>query len=70
MSLLHRPKNKDEMCNFYIMYYTNYKNKIRNTLCFKDAQKFHWSENYELPSSKISYLFLFYNKKLQLLFVL
>lgn len=42
------PRNEDEMCNFYIMYYTSYPGNIGNTLCFKDAQKYSWKEALKL----------------------
>jgi peptidylglycine monooxygenase len=36
------PRNQDEMCNFYIMFYTSYMGRLDNIYCFRDAQKFHW----------------------------
>ena len=39
------PKNRDEMCNFYLMFYTDYTGKIQDTFCFNDAQEFSWSKN-------------------------
>lgn len=39
------PTNKDEMCNFYILYYTYHKtNTLDVKYCFRDAQTFHWKE--------------------------
>jgi len=30
------------MCNFYIMYYTDKPENLRDIYCFNDAQQFHW----------------------------
>ncbi|XP_033751022.1 peptidylglycine alpha-hydroxylating monooxygenase-like [Pecten maximus] len=38
------PSNKDEMCNFYILYYTYRKENIQIQYCFRDAQNFQWSK--------------------------
>ncbi|KAK3586825.1 hypothetical protein CHS0354_020041 [Potamilus streckersoni] len=35
--------NRDEMCNFYILFYTWKKENLKNDYCFRDAQQFHWS---------------------------
>ncbi|KAL3865811.1 hypothetical protein ACJMK2_043161 [Sinanodonta woodiana] len=35
--------NRDEMCNFYILFYTWRKENLKNDFCFRDAQQFHWS---------------------------
>lgn len=32
----------DEMCNFYIMYYTDYPGTLRIDYCIRNAQTFHW----------------------------
>jgi peptidylglycine monooxygenase len=48
------PRNEDEMCNFYIMYYTSYPGLIQNTLCFKDAQEFTWKESLKLEKTPIN----------------
>ncbi|XP_060067244.1 peptidylglycine alpha-hydroxylating monooxygenase-like [Ylistrum balloti] len=38
------PTNKDEMCNFYILYYTYRKENLQIRYCFRDAQNFQWSK--------------------------
>ncbi|XP_021359355.1 peptidylglycine alpha-hydroxylating monooxygenase-like [Mizuhopecten yessoensis] len=38
------PSNKDEMCNFYILYYTYRKENLNVRYCFRNAQKFRWSK--------------------------
>ncbi|OPL21179.1 hypothetical protein AM593_06044, partial [Mytilus galloprovincialis] len=36
------PTNKDEMCNFYIMYYTSRQEDIKDEImCFRDHNSFH-----------------------------
>lgn len=47
-------RNEDEMCNFYIMFYTSYKGKMDNFACFSDAQKFKWSLNLLSTSGMIN----------------
>lgn len=39
-------RNIDEMCVFYMLYYTSYKPNIQDTECFNNAQEFSWM--YEL----------------------
>lgn len=44
MSFLISATNKDEMCNFYILYSTDNTNTLDVQYCFRDAQTFHWAD--------------------------
>ncbi|XP_045156226.2 peptidylglycine alpha-hydroxylating monooxygenase-like [Mercenaria mercenaria] len=48
------PKHQDEMCNFYIMYYTDYKGTLQIEYCMRDAQSFHWTEYLTSPPGTAS----------------
>ncbi len=43
-----REKHADEMCIFYLMYYTDYKGFLKDLRCFKelyDERKFSWEDD-------------------------
>ncbi len=40
-----REKHADEMCIFYLMFYTDYKGILKDLLCCKDAYKFSWEDD-------------------------
>ncbi|KAL4228097.1 hypothetical protein ACF0H5_013532 [Mactra antiquata] len=48
------PQHIDEMCNFYVMYYTNYKGPLHIEYCMRDAQNFHWSDFLTTPPDTAS----------------
>ncbi|ESP00557.1 hypothetical protein LOTGIDRAFT_157833 [Lottia gigantea] len=41
------PTNADEMCNFYVLYYTYWKPNLQAQFCFRNAQDFHWNDYFE-----------------------
>ncbi|KAK6179542.1 hypothetical protein SNE40_011873 [Patella caerulea] len=41
------PTNSDEMCNFYVLYYTYWQPNLEAQFCFRDAQTFHWNDYFE-----------------------
>ncbi|KAI3389599.1 hypothetical protein SNEBB_009886 [Seison nebaliae] len=46
-------KHSDEMCNFYIMYYTDFEGMLNVQFCIQDHNTFHWNsmfKNDELPA--------------------
>ncbi|XP_046357218.2 peptidylglycine alpha-hydroxylating monooxygenase-like [Haliotis rufescens] len=47
--------NTDEMCNFYILYYTYRKENLKVQYCFRNAQHFKWADYLEtIPDSASS----------------
>ncbi|WAQ98656.1 PHM-like protein [Mya arenaria] len=49
------PRNEDEMCNFYILYYTAHRGRLRVQYCLRDARTFHWRDYMSnLPASASS----------------
>jgi len=37
-------RHEDEMCAFYLMFYTDYKNDLSDYYCYKDGNRFKWSK--------------------------
>ena len=55
MTLIYRPRNIDEMCNFYIMYYTKRQEDIlEDRMCFRDHNTFHLKDYIPTLPDKIS----------------
>ncbi|XP_060570176.1 peptidylglycine alpha-hydroxylating monooxygenase-like [Ruditapes philippinarum] len=48
------PQHKDEMCNFYIMYYTDYEDTLQIEYCQRDAQSFRWADYLTTPPESAS----------------
>lgn len=41
-------KHDDEMCVFYLMFYTDYKKTLEDFYCYKDGNKFSWRRNLKI----------------------
>lgn len=47
-------RNEDEMCNFYILYYTKAQHNLNIQYCMRDGANFHWSDYLPEPPKTAS----------------